>query len=284
MPTASAAHGLGGLRVGFVGTGTMSSAIVRGLCTLPEPPASVVVSPRNAQKAAALVAELPGRVSVGADNQAVVAASDLVFVGVLPAQTEAVVRALSLTRGRHQVISLVSTARLGDLREWCAPLEADAVAKAIPLPPVAEHAGATLLAPPMPIGDALFSALGSCVAVETEETLTSMLPVTCLMGTVYATQRATQDWLVGRGVPAPKAAAYVGAIFRTVTHDSAHADESTFDRLVNEQTPGGLNEQVVREMKEAGFFDVLTDSLDGALARVEGRPRPEGKRRRMTEP
>ena len=38
------------------------------------------------------------------------------------------------------------------------------------------------------------------------------------------------------------------------------------------QTPGGLNEQVIREQREAGAYAALSDSLDGCLARIQGQP------------
>ena len=75
-------------RYGFVGVGTMSSAIVRGMCTLPGDPACIVLSPRGAVKAAALAAEFPDKVTIASGNQEVVDKSDVVFIGVLPKQTE----------------------------------------------------------------------------------------------------------------------------------------------------------------------------------------------------
>jgi hypothetical protein len=56
-------------------------------------------------------------------------------------------------------------------------------------------------------------------------------------------------------------------------HDEV-VDPSTFEELVHEQTPGGLNEQVIREMTEAGAYTALSDSLDNILARIEARPAP----------
>ena len=47
-----------------------------------------------------------------------------------------------------------------------------------------------------------------------------------------------------------------------------------------EQTPGGLNEQVIRELTQAGVYTALTDSLDGVLARVEQRDAPKLKKRK----
>jgi len=266
--------------IGFVGCGTMSSAIVRGLCTTDAPP-EIVLSPRNAEKAAALHGEFPQLVSIAASNQEVVDRADVVFIGVLPRMTEEVCCALNFEE-RHTVISLVSTAALTDLRTWLAPVPADRVSRAIPLPPVARHKGATLLTPPHPTAIALFDALGTSVPVDSEASMTKMLPVTALMGQFYAQQRATQAWLEAQGIAPAVAAEYVGAIFHSISYDSAVASEHTFNELVEEQTPGGVNEQVIRELTEGGAFAALTDSLDGVLARIEQR-RPPAKRRRPYE-
>jgi pyrroline-5-carboxylate reductase len=228
---------------GFVGTGTMSSAIVRGLATLDTPPAAIFISPRNAKKAAALRAAFPGLVTVAADNQAVVDASEVVFIGVLPTITEETCRALSF-KPEHTVVSLVSTAPLDGLRAWCAPVPSESVVRAIPLPPVAKHKGATILTPPHALVSAIFESLGTAIPVATETLMRKMLPVTGLMGQFYAMQRATQAWVEGQGVPAEDAAKYVGAIFHCITYDTAEAKVETFDHLVKEQTPGGINEQV----------------------------------------
>ena len=75
------------------------------------------------------------------------------------------------------------------------------------------------------------------------------------------------------GVPAELASRYIGAIFHTITGDSMDATSTSFGDLVDEQTPGGLNEQVVREMREAGCFQAMSDALEGCSARIEGRQR-----------
>ena len=194
---------LSSTKIGFVGTGTMSSAMVRGLSTLAQPPSQIIVSPRNADKAAALQQEFPSIVSSGTSNQDVLDRSDLVFLGVLPRLAEEVCSALQFD-AHHTVISLISTAPLASLREWCAPSE---VGRAIPLPPVALHKGATILSPPLPLSVQVFSALGTAVPVETEEQMKKMMPVTGLMGQFYAQQRSTQDWLKRQGIPEETAAA-----------------------------------------------------------------------------
>lgn len=262
---------------GFVGVGVMSSALVRGICTLADPP-PVVLSPRGAAKAAALAAEFPALVRVAASNQEVVDGADVVFIGVLPKDAEAVCRSLKFAP-TQTVVSVVSTAPLALLQECCKPVPAAQVVRSIPLPPVAKHKGACVMTPKHPAITALYASLGTVVAVETEALMKKMMPVTGLMGHAYAQQRATQRWLESEGVDGEAAAKWAGAVFHCVSYDSALPDAHTFEELVAEQTPGGLNEQVVREQTEAGTYAALSDSLDSALARIEGRSAPKRQKR-----
>ena len=271
-------NSVSGTRYGFVGVGTMSSAIVRGLCTLPAPPTNIVLSPRGAERAAALAKDFPSMCTIAASNQEVLDKSDVIFVGVLPKQCEEVLRGLNFD-SRHTVVSLVSTAQLAMLKEVCAPIPTDRVIRAIPLPSVAKHHGACVMSPPHPLVVSLFDSLGTVVAVETEEQMKKMMPVTALMGQFYAQQRETARWLRANGVEPAAASKWTGAVFHSMSYDSADPTPHTFAELVDEQTPGGLNEQVVREMTEAGAYKALSDSLDNCLARVEARTAPKRNKR-----
>ena len=236
------------LTYGFVGIGTMCSAIVRGRCTLPEAPNTIVLSPRNATKAAALSESYPLIVRVAASNQEAVDGSDVVFIGVLPKQCEEVLRAL-VFQPRHIVVSLVSTSPLSLLIDACAPVPPNSIVRAIPLPPVAIHRGATVMTPPNLLVQSLFQSLGHVVAVSSEAQLKQLLPVTCLMGQFYEQQRCTQQWLQAQGVDPDVAARWTGAVFHSMSYDSSKAAARTFADLVHEQTPGGLNEGIVKGMR-----------------------------------
>lgn len=260
-----------GVTYGFVGVGTMNAAIVRGMCTLANPPKAVVLSPRGAEKAAALKSEFPDLVTVASDNQQVVDQCDVIFVGVLPKLGEEVLSALKFSE-RHTVVSLLSTMPMELLHKCCAPVPASEIVRAIPLPPVAKHRGACVMTPKHPAITAVFDALGTAVAVDSEGEMKKMMPMSCLMGQYYAQQLAAQQWLQAQGIDAAAAAKWVGAVYHCISYDSADASPDTFSELVAEQTPGGLNEQVLREMREAGAYDALADSLDDVIARIEGRP------------
>jgi pyrroline-5-carboxylate reductase len=73
--------------------GTINCAVVRGLLTSPNPPSSIVVSPRNAKNAAALKSEFPGIIEIAADNQGVVDKCEWVIVAIPPKRD---VRALTM--------------------------------------------------------------------------------------------------------------------------------------------------------------------------------------------
>ena len=74
----TASTGTHPMRLGFIGTGDITRAMVRGLAGQGH---QILISPRNATIAATLAAEVPG-VSI-ASNEEVVAGSDVVFLCLL---------------------------------------------------------------------------------------------------------------------------------------------------------------------------------------------------------
>ncbi|WP_244420705.1 NAD(P)-binding domain-containing protein [Mesorhizobium japonicum] len=81
------------MKLGFIGTGALTSAIVTGLKSLDGDPVSVVLSPRNEEIAANLASRYPN-IRVAADNQAVLDDCDTVMLAMVP---------ITLTRRRAAV-------------------------------------------------------------------------------------------------------------------------------------------------------------------------------------
>mmetsp|Transcript_38817 Transcript_38817/g.124435 ORF Transcript_38817/g.124435 Transcript_38817/m.124435 type:complete len:286 (-) Transcript_38817:494-1351(-) len=273
-----------GLTIGVIGVGTISSACVRGLCGGPTQ-LKFVVSPRNSAKASALASDFGERISIAASNQGVLDAADVVFVAVLSSQAEAVLGELRF-RESHRVISLMAGVDLASIERWTSPAKRRAIA--IPLPIVAERRGVTLVVPPDPVAKALFDDLGAAVCVDDEDQFRRMQCLTCVVGDLYERQRTAFEWLAGHDVPREAAAAYVGAIFHSMTDDSKNADPATFGRLVDEQTPGGLNEMVINEQRDDANYQALAYSLDSLYSRISGNPddpnlKPKNRRRRAEE-
>lgn len=97
-----------GIKVGFLGCGTIASAIATGLATQSDVPiASIAVTLRSKAKSAALLEKFPSLVSIHEDNQEILDKSDVVFCCLLPQHTSEALQALSFDDSKHQLVSLV---------------------------------------------------------------------------------------------------------------------------------------------------------------------------------
>lgn len=63
------------------------------------------------------------------------------------------------------------------------------------------------------------------------------------------------------------ASSFTGSLLHTITSDAARASgpPDAFKRLVEEQTPGGLNERGLKTLRERGVFDHVQQVLDTTL-------------------
>jgi pyrroline-5-carboxylate reductase len=215
------------VRVGFIGCGTIASAIATGIATQSNVPvASIAVSRRSQTKSAALQQRLGSdMVSIHDDNQHVLDQSDIVFITVLPQQTSQVLQALSFDASKHILVSLVSTSQLDQLARD-SKLPSDRVFKMICLPAVATLDGVCLITPrphqqteqiveqqeddDLPRDNQqnhhhhnttlinLLESLGGMVAAETPEQMTAMMIPSGMMGTLYGILKNNRDFVLAK--------------------------------------------------------------------------------------
>ncbi|QRM57816.1 pyrroline-5-carboxylate reductase [Sinorhizobium sp. BG8] len=255
-------------RLGFIGTGTITEAIVTGILSGEQPASEIVVSPRSAATAARLAA-LSDSVLVARDNQHVVDAADVIFLAIRPNVTEEVVRALRFREGQ-QVVSLVATVDHETLRDWIdAPVD---LVRAVPLPFVAWHGGVTVIFPPDPTVEALFTALGTAVPCNSIEEFDLLATSSALMGSYFGMLDHVVGWLQGKGVPAESARAYIAPLFASLSTVALNTPSRSLEALRHEySTKGGLNEQMFSEFRSRGGTEALTGALESVLERVRSR-------------
>src|SRR5262245_58420477 len=119
------------MKLGFIGTGALTSAIVTGLKSVADNSVSVLLSPRNAEIAAGLAAR-HADVQVAADNQAVLDVCDTVMLAVRPQVAREVLTALRFRPGHH-VISLMATVSHEEVARLIAPAAPAIVAFPMPM-------------------------------------------------------------------------------------------------------------------------------------------------------
>lgn len=279
------------IRAGFIGCGTIASAIATSLAK-PEHAehlseaglslSTISVTKRSASKSSKLKGDFPNVVSIYESAEEVVRNSDLVFLCVLPQQVDDVLSELkekgTWNNDRHTLVSLVSTSKVEDLIEKTS-LPTNRVFKMICLPPISNREGCALLTPLAscenghPYLKKMFDALGGVVECPTDEIMSSMMVPTGLMGTMYGIMKNNRDWLINKGVSPSDASYFVARSYLSMVQDAERdcRDPKRFDDLIEEQTPGGLNEQALNNQEKQGVFDAYGKTMDAVLSRVQGK-------------
>lgn len=269
-----------GGNLGFVGFGTIAQAIATGLLTQKEHPIDkVYISKRSESKSSALAEKFSDKVVICDNSQEIADECETLFLCVLPDQEEEVLKSLDL-KEETTLVSLVSTSNLATLIQNSG-LPAEKVYKMICLPAVADLEGTPLLVPrsTSPELHSMLSTLGggTCIQCDNEEIMEAMMVSTCMMGPIYGLMRANRDFLIEKGVP-PKDANYVvarqyfgmtkDALLRSEVADDC---EDSLDKLISEQTPGGLNEQTLKNLEKAGALDTYEQTMEAVLNRIQGK-------------
>jgi pyrroline-5-carboxylate reductase len=251
---------------GIIGVGEIGAAIVTGLCEGVDDAPRILLSPRNAERAAALAARYPA-VAVAPDNQSVASRCDTVVLSIRPKDSRAILTGLTF-RPDQAVISVLA----GVPNEELAPLVAPArdIARAIPLPPVSRRAGVTPVHPDTTAARALFGRLGGASEVDDAAAFEAMSAAT---GTIAAHLRylaAISGWLSDQGVAPEQAARYVRSIFANVGEDLADGRGDLDELASAHATPGGINERFSAMLDEAGVFATVSRSLQVIYNRLTG--------------
>jgi len=205
--------------------------------------------------------------------------SDIVFLCVLPTQMDEVLQDLT-DKGiwrteEHTLVSLVATSKVDDMIRVTG-LPPNSVYKVICLPPIAKRQGCALLQPPAseshPYLKPLLDALGGCVECADNDMVNAMMIAPCLMGPMYGVMRNTRDWLVKHGVSQEDASYFVGRSYLSMVQDAESdcRNPHRFDDLIEEQTPGGLNEQALGNLQKQGVFDAYDRTMDAIFSRLQG--------------
>ncbi|HKT99016.1 MAG TPA: pyrroline-5-carboxylate reductase [Paraburkholderia sp.] len=255
------------MRIGFVGTGVITKAVVTGWLRSGMAWDRITLSPRG-EKTSAELAALDERIRIGASNQDVLDASDVVCLAVVPQIADEVLRELKFD-SRHHVLSFIAGIALAKLERLVCP--AASVVRVIPLPAVAEGKGSTAICPPDALAKTLFSAMGEAVEVEDEHQYDALQAVTATMASFYAVLESQAAWLVRQGLKYAAARAFLSSYCAGLAHEATRSDQSFASMIEGVMTPGGLNEQLHDELTRRGSYAHYQEALDRVLARVEGR-------------
>ena len=170
-------------------------------------------------------------------------------------------------RSNQKVISFIATINLAQLKKDIG--KKVKIVRAIPLPPISIRKGPVPICPPDKQVKSFFNKLGTTVEIKNEKLSKNFWATSGMMAPFYELLKVLSDWLVKRGIKRNEAQKYITSLFVALSEDSVMNSKKDLKYLVKDsQTPKGLNEQAVNQLRKAGFYRSLEKSLNSILKRL----------------
>ena len=253
------------MKLGFIGTGKITLSVVTGICTSKISFQKILVSPRNRNIAQKLKKRFR-KVSIGKTNQEIVDKCNWVFLAVTPKVGAKILPKLNF-RSNQKIISFISTINLAQLKKIVK--KKAKIVRAIPLPPISLGKGPVPICTPDNQVKNFFNKIGTTVEIRNEKLSKNFWATSGMMAPFYEMLKVLSDWLVKKGIKRNEAQKYITSLFVALSEDSVANSKKHLKYLVSEsQTPGGLNEQGVKELRRSGFYKSLEKSLNSILKRL----------------
>jgi len=253
------------MRLGFIGTGKITSAVIIGICTSKISFQKILVSPRNRYIAQKLKKKFR-KVNIAKTNQEIIDKCNWIFLAVTPKVGQKILPKLNF-RSNQKIISFISTINLSQLKKIVK--KKVKIVRAIPLPPISIRKGPVPIYPPDKQVKDFFDKIGTTVEIRSEQSSKNFWATSSMMAPFYEMLKVLADWLVKKGIKRNEAQKYITSLFVALSQDSVINSKKHLKYLVSEsQTSGGLNEQGVKELRRSGFYKSLEKSLNSILKRL----------------
>ena len=254
------------MRLGFIGTGKIASSVITGVCTSKIFFQKILVSPRNRNIAQKLKKRFR-KVNIAKTNQEIVDKCSWIFLAVTPKIGKKILKKLKF-RSNQKIISFIATINLAQLKKYIG--KNVKIVRAIPLPPISLKKGPVPICPPDKQVKSFFDKIGTTVEIKNEKLSKNFWATSAIMAPFYEILKVLSDWLVKKGIKRNEAQKYITSLFVALSVDSVNNSIKHLRHLVaDSQTPGGLNEQAVKELRKAKFYKSLEKSLNNILKRLK---------------
>jgi len=253
------------MRLGFIGTGKIASSVITGVCTSKISFQKILISRRNKNISQKLKKKFK-KVYIAKTNQEIVDKCNWIFLTVTPKVGKKILPQLKF-RSNQRIISFIATINLTQLKKIVG--KRIKIVRAIPLPPISLKKGPVPICPPDKQVKSFFDKMGTTVEVKNEKLSKNFWATSSMMAPFYEILKVLSDWLVKRGIKRNKAQKYITSLFVALSVDSVNNSIKHLKYLVaDSQTPGGLNEQAVKQLRKDGFYRSLEKSLNSILKRL----------------
>ena len=253
------------MKLGFIGTGKIASSVITGICRSSIKYSKIYISSRNSKIAKNLKKKFK-RIYIEKDNQRIIDNCNWIFLAVTPTVGHRIIKDLKF-KSNQTIISFISTMTLPQLKK-AIKVKAK-ILRAIPLPPISLKKGPVPIFPPNKKVKNFFDKIGTTVEISNEKLSKNFWSTSGMMAPFYELLSTMSNWLVKRGVKREKAQKYITSLFVALSEDAVVNSKKDLKYLVKDsQTPRGLNEQGVKELRKAGFYRSTEKTLNSILKRL----------------
>ena len=113
-----------------------------------------------------------------------------------------------------------------------------------------------------------FDKLGSTVEINNEKLSLNFWTTSAMMAPFYEILYTLSNWLVKRGIKKENAQKYISSLFLALSEDAFNHKKNLKKLVKASQTPGGLNQQAVQDLRKAGFYRLLEKTASRILKRL----------------
>jgi pyrroline-5-carboxylate reductase len=249
-------------RTGIIGTGRLAGYLVEGMRRV-RPDLQIILSPRNAVRAAELASRFGA--AVARSNQEVADAADSILLTTRPADAAAALGEMAL-RPDQLVISAVAGVELQALALAATPAR---VVRAMPLSCAAINASPSLLYPDNERARTLLELVGHVHVLEAEEAFVRASAISAFYGWLFALLDKTAGWVGAGGIPSEVGRSLVLETARgAASLGLARPQEELADLLDGLATPGGITRQGLEILHSQGGLDSWIAALEAVYERL----------------
>jgi pyrroline-5-carboxylate reductase len=254
------------MKIGFIGTGHITKSVINGILGSQLKINKIIIS-RRSNKISALLKKKSKKIIISNDNQEIINKSDWVFLAVTPEVGHKILPKLKF-RKKQTIISFISTIKMSDLKKYVKVNSK--IVRAIPLPPISIRKGPVPIFPSNKKVKQFFDHLGTTVEINKENLSLNFWSTSSMMAPFYELLQTLSSWLSSKGINKMDAQKYITSLFIALSEDAKVNAKKDLKILVkNSQTPRGLNEQAVNELRKSGFFKSLNITTNSVLKRLK---------------
>ena len=253
------------MNLGFIGTGKISSSVIIGIFQSNIKFNKIIISPRNKRVAKYLKRRF-NRIIIAKDNQEIIDRCNWVFLGITPKVGKKIIKKLNFI-SNQTIISFISTITISELKKMIKVKTS--IVRAIPLPPISLMKGPVPICPPNKKVKNFFDKIGSTIEIKNEKLSTNFWATSGMMASYYEMLKVMSEWLIKKGIKREDSQKYITSLFLALSEDAVVNSKKDLKHLVKEsQTPKGLNEQGLKEMKKYRFYKSIVSSLNKIYKRL----------------